>query len=328
MRRGTDIDAAVLALGQGGLVAFPTETVYGLGADASSPAAVARIYAAKGRPTDHPLIVHLPVGVDLAAWATHVPAAAYALAERFWPGPLTLILTRGPGIAAAAAGGGDTIGLRVPLHPLAQRLLEAFGGAVAAPSANRFGAISPTTADHVVADLGDDVDYILDGGPCDVGVESTIVDLTSSMPTLLRPGGVSKQDIERALGVQLGERGASSARASGSLPSHYAPRARLVAVSPDELARAVRVEATRGTVGVLATTSILGRTPLPEAAHLIALSDDMAAAARRLYAGLRELDAAGVDVIVATVPTEDGLGAAIADRLRRAAGPRDPSSST
>jgi L-threonylcarbamoyladenylate synthase len=332
MRRGTDIDEAVAVLRGGGLVAFPTETVYGLGADASSPAAVARVYAVKGRPDDHPLIVHLAplapgaTGAALAGWAADVPPAAEALARAFWPGPLTLIVARGPRIAAAAAGGGDTIGLRVPSHPLAQRLLAAFGGAIAAPSANRFGAVSPTTADHVVADLGDAVDYVLDGGACDVGVESTIVDCTGPAPALLRPGGVAREDLERVLGAPLAERSAASPRSSGSLPSHYAPRARVAAVDADALAAAVASERRRGAIAVLAQAAAIARagvTPGDGVVAVVALPDEPAAAARQLYAALRDLDATGVDVIVAALPAEVGLGAAIADRLRRAAGPRD-----
>lgn len=311
MQRGTDIEQAACVLRGGGLVAFPTETVYGLGGDASSPASVRKIFAVKGRPPGHPLIVHLAAGTELDGYAVNVPAAARALAARFWPGPLTMILRRGPKIAPEVTGGGSTVGLRMPLHPLAQQLLAAFGGAVAAPSANRFGAVSATTADHVAADLGDDVDYLLDGGACDVGVESTIVDLSGgpgSLPVMLRPGGLARDELERALGVRVAdpEPWVVSPRAPGTLPSHYAPRAKVVAVPIDEVAAAVAAAAARGTVAVLA------------------LPDDLEEAARRLYSSLRELDATGVDVIVAPLPPEIGIGAAIADRLRRAAGPREP----
>lgn len=303
----------------GGLVAFPTETVYGLGADASSATACARVFAAKGRPADHPLIVHLREG-ELDRWGRDVPAAARVLAAKFWPGPLTLIVQRGATIAREATGGGDTVGLRSPAHPLAQALLAAFDGAIAGPSANRYGHVSPTTADHVIADLGDAVDYVLDGGECDVGVESTIVDLTGAAPMLRRPGGVPRAAIEQALGVRLVEPDAP--RYSGSQPSHYAPGARLIAVAPDELAAAVLAE--DGLVAALAPVSVLAAAHLPPGVRAAALPDDLAEAARRLYAALRELDATGVDVIVAALPPEVGLGEAIADRLRRAAGPRKP----
>lgn len=304
MIRGTDIDEAARVLDAGGLVAFPTETVYGLGADARSAAAVAKIFAAKGRPSDHPLIVHVAAGAPLEDYAARVPAAARRLAERFWPGPLTMILPRGAAIVPAVTGGGDSVGLRMPAHPLAQRLLAAFGGPVAAPSANRFGKISATTADDVAADLGDAIEYLLDGGSCRVGVESTIVDLTGAAPVLLRPGGVAREELEEALGVRVGDPGARATRAPGTLPSHYAPRARVVAVPRAEVERVAAEEARRGTVATLV------------------LPDDLEEAARTLYARLRALDAAGADVIVAALPPERGLGVAIADRLRRAAGPR------
>jgi L-threonylcarbamoyladenylate synthase len=307
--RGTDIAEAARVLREGGLVAFPTETVYGLGADASSPAAVRKIFAAKGRPVEHPLIVHLAAGTELDGYAASVPAAARALAARFWPGPLTLILRRGPRIAPEVTGGGDTVGLRMPDHPMAQALLAAFGGAVAAPSANRFGRVSATTADHVAAELGDAVDYLLDGGACAVGVESTIVDLSGgpgSLPVLLRPGGISRDQLERALGVRVADPTPSAVRAPGTLPSHYAPRARLVAVPAAEVPAAVAAATRVGTVAVLE------------------LPADLEEAARTLYASLRDLDATGVDTIVAALPPEIGIGAAIAERLRRAAGPREP----
>jgi len=309
VHRGNDIAEAADVLRRGGLVAFPTETVYGLGADASSPAAIARIYAAKGRPSDHPVIVHLAPGADLTRWAEDVPAAARTLAARFWPGPLTIILRRGPAIAAAVGGGGDTVGLRTPAHPIAQRLLAAFGGAVAAPSANRFGHVSPTTADHVAADLGDAIDYLLDGGACEVGVESTIVDLSGDAPALLRPGGIAREQLERALGVPVAQ-ASGVVRAPGALPSHYAPRARVIAVPAAELDGAVAAARAHGRVAVL-------RLPA-----------DLDEAARRLYAELRALDAGGADVIVAELPPEIGIGAAIADRLRRAAGPRGTADET
>src|SRR4249919_832993 len=192
----SEIARAAAILRAGGLVAFPTETVYGLGADASSPAALGRMFAAKGRPSDHPVIVHLQAGEDLTHWARNIPVVAQQLADHFWPGPLTLVLRRAAGVLDAVTGGQETVGLRTPSHPIAQRLLKAFGGGIAAPSANRFGRVSPTTAQHVRDELGDALDLILDGGPCEVGIESTIVDLSTGTPVLLRPGRIGVAEIE------------------------------------------------------------------------------------------------------------------------------------
>jgi L-threonylcarbamoyladenylate synthase len=325
--RGTDIDQAARVLAAGGLVAFPTETVYGLGADARVPAAVARIYAAKGRPTAHPLIVHVGDAAELDRWAADVPPAARVLAAAFWPGPLTLVLARAGALPDAATGGHATVGIRVPSHPLARALLAAFGGPIAAPSANRFGAISPTTADHVAADLGDAVDYLLDGGACEIGVESTIVDLTRGRAVLLRPGGVGRDELERVLGAPVADPDAAAPAAPGTLAAHYAPRARVIAVPDDRLVD----EATRaggggavGAVAVLAPAATLARlgAALPRDLVHAPLPDDLAGAARALYATLRDLDARGVSTIIAAIPPALGLGEAVADRLRRAAAPR------
>ena len=204
------IKAAVTILRAGGLVVFPTETVYGLGADAANAAAVRKIFAAKGRPADHPVIVHLASDRDLTRWASDIPPAVRQLAERFWPGPLTLVVRRAKSVSDEVTGGQDTIGLRVPSHPIAQALLNAFGGGIAAPSANRFGHISPTTVRHVREELGDRVDLILDGGACEVGIESTIVDVSGGTPVLLRPGRVSEEEIEAVLQVPLARPGAGS----------------------------------------------------------------------------------------------------------------------
>ncbi len=322
MKRGTDVLAAAAVLRAGGLVAFPTETVYGLGADASSDEAVAKIFAAKGRPRAHPLIVHLApevvAGAGLDDWAAEVPEAARQLARSAWPGPLTIILARGPRVSLATTGGADTVGLRVPSHPMAQALLRAFGGGVAAPSANRFGAVSPTTADHVAADLGDAVDYLLDGGACDVGVESTIVDLSRGRPVLLRPGGLPRETIEAITGP-LTSADATAPAAPGTLASHYAPNAQVIAVPPDEVPAAVA--AARGKVCVLAPASAFARWP-GLAVHARVLPDDDAGMARELYSALRDLDAAGFDVVIAALPPAAGLGEAVGDRLLRAAGPR------
>ncbi|HEX9452146.1 MAG TPA: L-threonylcarbamoyladenylate synthase, partial [Burkholderiales bacterium] len=218
-----EIEKAAAILRAGGLVAFPTETVYGLGADASNPTAVRKIFAAKGRPADHPVIVHVAGTSDLKHWAAEVPRSAWLLAEKFWPGPLTMVLKRAAHVSDLITGGQDTVGLRVPSHPVAQQLLKAFGGGIAAPSANRFGRLSPTTAQHVREELADAVNLVLDGGPSDVGIESTIVDLTRETPAVLRPGRISEQQIADALLVQLGGTAAGRPRVSGSLESHYAP---------------------------------------------------------------------------------------------------------
>ncbi len=318
MKRGTDIEAAAAVLRAGGLVAFPTETVYGLGGDAASDAAVANIFAAKGRPRTHPLIVHLAPDAVLDDFAIDISPIARTLAAAAWPGPLTIILRRGPRVSLAATGGADTVGLRVPAHSVAQQLLRAFGGAIAAPSANRFGRVSPTTADHVAADLGDDVDYILDGGACVVGVESTIVDLSRDRPTLLRPGGMAREAIEAIVGP-LAAADAAAPAAPGTLASHYAPRAELIAVDPADVPAAVA--AARGIVAVLAPRSAFAAWPDLRAIAR-PLPDDLAGIARELYAALRDLDAAGVDVVIAALPPTVGLGEAVGDRLRRAAGPK------
>ncbi len=318
MKRGSDIAIAAEVLRAGGLVAFPTETVYGLGADASSDTAVARIFAAKGRPRAHPLIVHIAPEARLDDWASDVPDAARQLAAAAWPGPLTIILARGPRVSLATTGGNETVGLRVPAHPMAQELLRAFGGGVAAPSANRFGAVSPTTAEHVIADLGDDVDYVLDGGACAVGVESTIVDLSRGRAVLLRPGGLAREAIEAIIGP-LAAADVAAPAAPGTLASHYAPRAQVIAVLPHEVPAAVA--AARGRVAVLAPASAFAAWP-PSSVVAHALPDDVAGMARELYAALRDLDAAGVDVVIAALPPAAGLGEAVGDRLLRAAGPR------
>ncbi|MFD5829941.1 L-threonylcarbamoyladenylate synthase [Lentzea sp. NPDC060358] len=317
----TDIAEAVAVLRAGGLVALPTETVYGLAADAENPAALARVFAAKGRPTTHPLIVHVRSGEDLSDWAEDVPAAARVLASHFWPGPLTLVLRRGRRVPLEATGGLETVALRVPGHPVALALLAAFGGGVAAPSANRFGSVSPTTADHVRAELGDAVDFVLDGGPCDVGVESTIVDATADVPAVLRPGGVTAEDLEAVLGFAPAVPATSPVRVPGQHPSHYAPRARVVLVEPAKVAVEAEILQDQGhRVGVLLPAA-LGDTPV-NAHAVVRLPGSAAGYARGLYGFLRDLDEQGCDVIVASVPESTGLGLAIANRLHRAAGPR------
>lgn len=316
-----DIAEAARVLGRGGLVAFPTETVYGLGADAADAAAVARVFQVKGRPASHPLIVHLAGVGQLSDWAGDVPDVARRLAERFWPGPLTLVLRRGSRVALEATGGLQTVAVRVPAHPVALALLAAFGGGVAAPSANRFGSVSPTTAEHVRTELGDGVDVVLDGGRCEVGVESTIVDVTGDVPAVLRPGGVTREDLEAHLGHALAVPSTSRVRVPGQHPSHYAPRARVVLVPAEDVIAEAEVARQRGhRVGVLVPPSAAG---VAVKAHAqIAVPASTAAYARGLYEYLREFDRQGCDLIVASTPADEGLGLAIANRLRRAAGPR------
>ncbi|GGQ72779.1 L-threonylcarbamoyladenylate synthase [Streptomyces asoensis] len=321
MARTPDIEKAVEVLRTGGLVALPTETVYGLGANAEDPVAVARIFRGKGRPPSHPLIVHIGGAEHLDDWVQEVPATARLLAEHFWPGPLTLVLRRGRRVPLEATGGLETVAVRVPDHPVALALLSAFGGGVTAPSANRFGSVSPTTADHVRAELGDAVDFVLDGGHCEVGVESTIVDATGDIPSILRPGGVTREDLEAVLKCPITVPSTSQVRVPGQHPSHYAPRARVVLVEPEKVVAEAELAQELGhQVGVFLPPSL---TDAPVKVHaVVALPASTAAYARGLYGFLRELDQRGCDLIIVSLPTEEGLGLAIANRLRRAAGPR------
>jgi L-threonylcarbamoyladenylate synthase len=313
-----EITRAADALRAGRLVAFPTETVYGLGADASSPDAVHRLFSVKGRPPDHPVIVHVR-GIDqLGAWARAVPETAATLAAACWPGPMTLVLPRAPHVPDAVTGGLDTIGLRVPDQPVALALLEEFGGGVAAPSANRFGRVSPTTAADVRADLGDDVDIVLDGGPCRVGVESTIVDCSRPVPAILRLGGVPRERVEELLGARVPLLVAGEVRAPGTLGSHYAPRARVELVDADRLAVCARAELAAGVrVGVIAE-----RVPdeLDARVDVVGRPADVEDYAHSLYRFLRDADTRALDVVLVVPPSSDGLGEAVADRLHRAAG--------
>jgi L-threonylcarbamoyladenylate synthase len=316
-------------LAQGGLVAFPTETVYGLGADADNRAAVAAIFAAKGRPADHPVIVHVQDARALDAWARDVPAAALALAQRFWPGPLTVVLRRSARAHDGLTGAQDTVGLRSPAHPWARALLAAFcaargdaTAALAAPSANSFGRISPSRAEHVRADLGEKptgrVDLILDGGPCPVGIESTIVDLSTDRPRLLRPGAITRAQIEAVLDKPLAHADETAPRASGRLEQHYAPRTPLAVVEPGRLS--ARVNELRGTrLAVLASADTQLDRTADIALRLIAPADPQEYA-RRLYTMLHELDAAGAQRILIAQPPAGPDWEAVADRLGRAAG--------
>ncbi|GLY77981.1 L-threonylcarbamoyladenylate synthase [Actinoallomurus iriomotensis] len=317
----SDIEKAAGVLRAGGLVAFPTETVYGLGANAEDPVAVARTFQVKRRPPSHPLIVHIGDAKHLDEWVADVPATARLLAEHCWPGPLTLVLRRDRRVPLEATGGLETVAVRVPDHPLALGLLSAFGGGLTAPSANRFGSVSPTTANHVRAELGDEIDFVLDGGACEVGIESTIVDATGETPSILRPGGVTREDLETVLGRSLAVHSTSRVRVPGQHPSHYAPRARVVLVEPEKVVAEAELAQELGhRVGVLVPSSF---AEAPVKVHaVVAVPGSMAAYARGLYGFLRELDQAGCDLIVASLPVEEGLGLAIANRLRRAAGPR------
>lgn len=308
------IPQAIERLRAGGLVGMPTETVYGLAGDAANPAAVARIFALKGRPADHPVIVHLAAAAALDDWAAEVPDTAHALAAAFWPGPLTLILRRGSQVPDAVTGGQDTVGLRVPVHPLARALLRGFGGGLAAPSANRFGRISPTCAEHVRAEFGDELPLVLDGGPCPVGIESTIVDLSGARPRLLRPGGVTARSIETVLGRPLGD-AEGAPRAPGMLPRHYAPRTRLRLLAAADLLQGL--EADGGVdIAVLACTL---EPPPGFRGSWRRLPASSSAYARGLYAELRLLDELGPREIRVEQPPAGDDWAPVADRLRRAA---------
>lgn len=328
------------ALRAGELVAFPTETVYGLGADATNAAAVAKIFVAKARPTTDPLIVHIASLDDLPMVTGRadavLPPLAQVLATQFWPGPLTLILPRGERIPLAVTAGQATMGVRLPAHPVARALIAAAGVPVAAPSANRFGHVSPTTAQHVMADLDGRIPWILDAGPCAIGVESTILDVTQPIPLLLRPGGTPVEAIEAAIGMSVQRRekqavaDSAAAPAPGMLLSHYAPRARLVVYEGDNpvavwqhVISAIRAAVVQGQrVGALVPTEMLA--PAQDAGASVGIDlgaqDDAATAAQRLFAGLRALDDAGVDLIISGAPSADGLGLALRDRLWRAAG--------
>ena len=319
-----DIQRAVQLLRQGELVALPTETVYGLGADALNPDAVAKIFTAKGRPSDHPLIVHLADAGQIMTWAREVPKDAIALARAFWPGPLTLILKRDESVPDLVTGGQDTVGLRVPNHPVALELLRAFGSGVAAPSANRFGRISPTTAEHVRQELGERVALILDGGACAVGLESTIVDLSRGVPVILRPGAIGVDDIARVLGRRPRLRGEVEAeaggaaeqgatpRVSGALAAHYAPRTPLELVATDALAAQARP-------GDAVLARCAAPASLAEGVAWAQAPADPAGYGHDLYAQLRRLDESGAARILVEAPPASPDWAAVADRLGRAA---------
>lgn len=308
----------------GGLVALPTETVYGLAADARNPDAVRGIFAAKGRPTNHPLIVHLPSADQLEAWARDVPAHAHTLARAFWPGPLTLLLHKAPGVSDVVTGGLDTIGLRMPAHPVMQQVLAAFGGAVAAPSANPYQRLSPTTAAQVLAGLDGRIDAVVDGGACTVGLESTIVDLTGAQPRIVRAGPVTRAALEAALGVPVAFPERHDVVVSGNQAVHYRPhtplftadaatlRAQLAALPPDA----------RVALAYLDPALIDAAGPLPSGVlHAERMPADKAGYARVLYGTLHALDALGVDAIWLETPPQDEAWRDVHDRLSRAATP-------
>ena len=336
----------------GGLLGLPTETVYGLAADASNPAAVAKIFAAKGRPADHPVIVHLADAQEISEWAIDIPDAAWTLAKKFWPGPMTLILKRAPHVLDAVTGGQDTVGLRVPSHPAAHAVLKAFaaaakGGAangakganhlnaaqpagLAAPSANKFGRVSPTTAQHVRDEFGDALDLVLDGGACEVGIESTIIDLSAGAPRILRPGFITADAVRAALGedvddtpakdalvptVSTASAGANSStpRVSGSLDAHYAPRTPARIVAGAQLAEALKQLAGKR-IAVLSFSP----TRSPGTLHWLA-SRTPKVYAHNLYAHLRAMDVSGCEWIVIEAPPEGRDWEGINDRLKRAA---------
>jgi L-threonylcarbamoyladenylate synthase len=317
----SDIEAAAAVLRRGGLVAFPTETVYGLGADATNREALARLYEVKGRPLRHPVIVHVANAAALRVWAVDVGDVARRLADACWPGPLTLVVPRSTLVPDEVTGGADTVGLRVPDQPLARELLQAFDGGIAAPSANRFGRVSPTTAEAVRDDLGSDVDLILDGGPCRVGVESTIVDCTGGELVVLRPGGVTAARLREVVGHDVPVATGARTPAPGTLPSHYAPRAQVELVERGEFPARAGAHAAKGRrVGVLCLA------PAPEITdHVDAVLGsprDVDEFARVLYARLREADALRLDVLLVVPPAPHGVGEAVVDRLQRAAATR------
>lgn len=310
------IAEAVALVKQGEVVAFPTETVYGLGADASNPDALAKIFKLKGRPTSHPLIVHIPSAEHMDRWGRNIPEIARALAKMFWPGPLTLVVERAAGVLDAVTGGQDTVALRVPSHPIALKLLELFDGGIAAPSANKFGRVSPTLAKHVFTDFQLDVPLILDGGATNVGIESTIVDCTSNPPRVLRPGGINAAQLAMLIGTNDAEVTPDAPRVPGSLPSHYAPRA------PVRIIRRVDLLEQLGQQRGGRSIYVLGfEVSVPRLAQSHQRIVPVAAVPyqRMLYATLREFDAAGADLIFIEAPPRSIAWAAVWDRLERAA---------
>lgn len=305
---------AITALKRGEVIGLPTETVYGLAADAANADAVKKIFALKGRPVDHPVIVHIANADALSHWARTLPVLAEKLAQAFWPGPLTMILLKQNWVPLEVTGGQDTIGLRCPAHPLAQQVLRAFQGGLAAPSANRFGRISPTTAAHVREEFGDKVPIILDGGDCEVGIESTIVDLSGDQPRILRPGKITQAQIEAVIGPLAQTINPNSPRASGTLEAHYAPRTPMLMLPRPFLEKEARAQRALGKrVAVLAVDT------LPSDCAGLTLPAAPEPYAHGLYAALRELDAGQQNLLLVESPPDTDEWIAIYDRLRRAA---------
>lgn len=311
-----ELEAALRSLRAGELVAFPTETVYGLGADAGNPAAVRRIFEVKGRPAHHPVIVHLPGAGRLREWAREVPQGALLLAERFWPGPLTLVLPRAPNVSDVVTGGQDTVALRVPSHPVAQQLLAAFQGGIAAPSANRYGRLSPTRAQHVREELGAEVKVILDGGDCQIGLESTIVAFQGRRARLLRPGAITAAQVRRVVGELAVGADEVSPRVPGSTAAHYAPATPLTVVPAAQIDSQAEALSAGGRVAVLAWRAPLA--PHPDAVWIDA-GRDARQYGHDLYDNLRTLDKSGCRRILVQDVPEGEAWMAVRDRLRRAA---------
>ncbi|MFH1334561.1 MAG: L-threonylcarbamoyladenylate synthase [Pseudomonadota bacterium] len=310
---------AVQLLKEGKLVAIPTETVYGLAADASNPKAVEKIFKAKGRPSNHPLIVHIADSASLATWAIHIPDIAYQLAEAFWPGPLTMVLNKAPSVPSIVTGGQNTVAIRSPNHPITQQILKLFKGGLAAPSANRFGHISPTTAEHVKKDLGKQVDLIIDGGPCIIGVESTIVDLTSTPIRILRPGAISAKQISNVIHKPViyhkTTQKTQAPRVSGSLSSHYAPNTPAIRIHTRALEKKIKETRNKGK-----TCAVLARKKISAVSHpqLIVMPKDPENYARILYQQLRFADLLKVDLIIVEDVPQTPKWRAVQDRLNRA----------
>ena len=319
------VQAAAVALQQGQLLGLPTETVYGLAADSDNDAAVAQIFTAKGRPANHPLIVHVADAAAITRYAKEVPVFAQQLIDAFWPGPLTLILPRLPDAAKASTGGQDSVGLRCPSHPVAHAVLKACQQlnppvwGVSAPSANKFGRVSPTTAAHVATEFGDDL-LVLDGGACEVGIESTIVDCTRGVPVLLRPGAITRDDIERACGTRplsKEELPAHTPRASGTLLAHYAPNAKVRLMDAKQLQSALEVLGNEGK-----NIAVYHRSPLrcaSPAIHLRAMPQQALATAHELFGTLRDFDELGAKLIWIETPPDSADWEGVRDRLQRAA---------
>ncbi len=324
LQQQEQITAATRLLCEGGVVAFPTETVYGLGADVTNPDAISRVYKIKQRPIDHPLIVHIGAIAHLDYWAQAIPASAWKLANHFWPGPLTLILQRSRHIPDSVTGGQSTVGIRIPAHPIALALLDALGPtkALAAPSANRFGRISPTTAAHVQQELGANVDMILDGGACEVGLESTIISFHDESPRILRPGGIALSVLETVLNgpVMLAHNTINpTIRTSGSLPAHYAPVTPLSVYSREQIGQHALLLAAKNLRILIMTWSNIDTAQLSgQSIEQYSMPADPIAYGQQLYAKLRQFDQAAFDYLLIEAPPDHPDWLAIADRLQRA----------